>query len=70
MSCDLSIGRGCPENFQCDTHDDGENYYCFEEPKEDSGGCRVASGRGTGALFWLGLVGLLSVRRRRRRRAI
>lgn len=67
VSCDLSVGQGCPENFKCDSHDDGENYYCYEEPKEE-GGCRVATTRGTGAL-WLVLLGLLGLRRRRQREA-
>ncbi len=64
ITCDYSIGQGCPETFLCESHDGNQNYYCFEKPGEE-GGCQVATGT-TGALWLvlLGLLGLVGLRRR------
>ncbi|MCP4445272.1 MAG: S1 family peptidase [Myxococcales bacterium] len=64
VTCDLSIGRGCPEGFECESRDDGENYHCLGLPSEE-GGCRVASS-GQGCAPWLLLLALAVLRRRRR----
>ncbi len=64
VPCDLTIGRGCPEEFECKSQESSGDFYCYETPKE-GGGCQVASTRGTGAL-WLFLLGFLARRRRRR----
>jgi MYXO-CTERM domain-containing protein len=64
VPCDLSVGLNCPENFECNTRDDGANYYCFGLPKED-GGCRVAGDQGGGGIALI-LLGLWLATRRRR----
>jgi hypothetical protein len=67
IPCDLSVGLTCPDKFDCDTRDEGENYFCFGPPK-DEGGCRIA-GESGGAGFSLILLGLCIVGRRRRGKA-
>ncbi len=67
IPCDLSVGLRCPDKFDCETHDDGANYFCFGQPTE-SGGCGIAGNRsGSWSLLFLGLC-LFGLGRRRGRR--
>jgi hypothetical protein len=59
-ACDLSIGRGCPVNFEC--KGSGSEYYC--RSIEEEGGC--AAGRSAGGAPGLVLFAVLLLRRRRR----
>ena len=63
ITCDLSAGLRCPEDFECESRDDGANYYCRGVPKEE-GGCSVG-GESSGLWFALCLAfwGLLPRRR-------
>lgn len=63
-SCDLSLGLICPESFKCETHNEGEDYFCFGEPSSD-GGCSASSTNSGGiGLALLALFGLLRRKRR------
>ncbi len=64
IPCDLSVGLRCPEQFECESRNDGADYYCYSLPKED-GGCRIAGGNNGWGVFLLGLC-LLGLGRRRR----
>ncbi|MBL4633576.1 MAG: trypsin-like serine protease [Kofleriaceae bacterium] len=64
VPCNVGAGLLCPEKFDCDTRDDGANFYCFAPPSE-SGGCQVSSaGSQNGWLLGFAIL-LLWVRRRR-----
>ncbi len=68
IPCDLSVGLNCPDNFECETRDEAQNYFCFELPKED-GGCRIAGSRqNTGFSFVVLGLCLFGLRRRSRAR--
>jgi MYXO-CTERM domain-containing protein len=66
IACDLSVGLNCPDKFECESRDEGQNYFCFGLPKED-GGCSTtgSSGKSGFSLMLLGLC-FLGLRRRRR----
>jgi MYXO-CTERM domain-containing protein len=63
-ACDLSIGQGCPPEFECKADDSGA-YYCRPLPDEGGGcGCRTSSPAGAWTLCLV--VALAALRRRRR----
>ncbi len=65
IACDLSVGLTCPDKFKCESHDDGQHYLCFGEPKSE-GGCSTSGssgGRGLLGGLWV-MLALLALRRR------
>lgn len=61
-ACDLGNGQLCPAGYECDSHDGGDNYYCWGLPTD--GGC---SAGGQPALLWvLALIPLARAARSRR----
>lgn len=64
VSCDLSVGKGCPADFECSMGDTG--YYCFGIASDAPGGCcGTGENPGPGALLALAVALLLVPRRRR-----
>ncbi len=64
ISCDLSLGNGCPADFECSMGDTG--YYCFGAASDAPGGCcETGANPGGGALLALAVALLLAPRRRR-----
>ncbi len=63
-TCDLGEGQLCPEGFECDSHDDGANYYCWALPTD--GGCSTGRGGGGGGLIVaLALLAIVPASRRK-----
>lgn len=62
ITCDLSQGRRCPADFECEAGDG--DYYCRKVGGGEGGGC-ATTGRGAGGLI-AALLGLLLLARRRR----
>lgn len=65
VPCNVGAGLGCPQDFECTSHDDGANFFCFAPPSE-SGGCQ-ASSTGSTSLWGLSLLVLLLWVRRRQK---
>ncbi len=64
IPCDLSMGKGCPTDFECSMGDTG--YYCFGVASDAPGGCcGTGTNPGPGALLALAVALLLAPRRRR-----
>lgn len=63
--CDLSIGQGCPDRFECAPGSSGDTYYCYAQASGGGGcGCHTTPGTAGGAALLL-----LALARLRRRRA-
>jgi trypsin len=67
--CDLSIGKGCPADFECRASTAGDGYYCFATGGGGGGGCRAGTGggRSAAALVLSALALVLRSRARRQR---
>ena len=61
--CDLTIGVGCPSEFECRASGDG--YYCFAIDDGGGGGCRTG---GTSTLAMVCMIALLALGAEVRRR--
>jgi hypothetical protein len=61
--CDLTMGQGCPADFECATRDEGDTYYCYPLPSDGGCGCRASSGNAA-PLFIVLLLALVSRRLR------
>jgi hypothetical protein len=61
--CDLSVGEGCPTDFEC--RESGDGFYCFSTGGGGGGGCR-AGGRTNAAATLLVVLALVLLLRKRR----
>jgi len=68
--CDLSVGQGCPADFECAaSRSNGDTYYCYPLERGGDGGCGcralTTTGRTSSALLLLVALAYLARRRRR-----
>ena len=66
VACDLAVGLGCPDAFECARREGSDTYYCYPLASEEGCGCRAPAERAPGGSLIAVLFALLAVRRNRR----